>query len=320
MKTIVIFLFAALSPCAVQSQSPAPLFDMHSSMWVNLHHFLYITGRARAGLDANRTTVTASLGDTAGFGRLSAAQRAAWESAVTYYQRTVSPKDILFDSATVAINDRLVELDTAASLARSGLDPGLISALETAAPVYRTLWWARHDGGNQAWMDNVKPVLAKYGPGAAQRVTHILRSTWHPVRVDVVAYANWAGAYTTEHPSHIMISNAIDSTGAAGQFEMLFHEVQHTMSDSLFIGLRDAFRAANKPLPRDPTHPFIFYTAGDITHRLFPGYVPFAERVWLWTRNPDWAKLRPLLDASWQLYLDGSISWSEALQRIAARA
>src|SRR3954464_2644782 len=112
-------------------------FSFHSTMWVNLHHFLYITARARAGLDATRPAVTAALSDTAGFGALPAEMRDAWNGAVAYYGRAVASRDILFDSSLVAVNDRLVQLENARTLrGAAGLDSGIAAALDGAAPAY----------------------------------------------------------------------------------------------------------------------------------------------------------------------------------------
>jgi len=92
----------------------------------------------------------------------------------------------------------------------------------------------------------------------------------------------------------------------------------YTMDDSLFTMVRASFREAGKRLPRDPTHTFIFFTAGEVTRKLFPGYVPFAESGGLWTRNADFARMLPLLRAHWEPYLDGRGSMEEAARRIAA--
>jgi len=74
-----------------------------------------------------------------------------------------------------------------------------------------------------------------------------------------------------------------NSEGSA-PFETLFHEVLHTVDDSLFKVLQAAFRASGKRWSSDPTHAFIFNTAGELTHRQFPEHVLFAEAVGKWTR------------------------------------
>ena len=295
-------------------------FSFHSNQWVNLHHFLYVTARARTGLDATRSGVTRAMADTAGFGQLSAEQRIAWSNALDYYEKFVAKRDILFDSSLVDVNDRLVLLEAASHVGGSpGLDTGIAAALERAAPTYRALWWPRHDAANRRWIEAVVPLVKAHGDAAAHEEERIFRKAWSPtpVRVDVSAYTNWAGAYTTEFPSHINISSGGSDVGQPTSFETLFHEVLHTMDDSVFLVLRTSFGAQNKRFFRDPTHPFVFYTAGELTRRQFPGHVPFAESGGLWTRNPDFEKILPMLRQHWQPYLDGKSSLQDAMRHIA---
>jgi hypothetical protein len=295
-------------------------FAFHSNQWVNLHHFLYATARARERLDAGREAVTRALADTVGFGRLSAAQRADWERAVAYYIQFVAKRDILFDSSLVDVNNHLARLEGAPSIRGTpGLDTGIASALDRAAPAYRALWWPAHDAANKRWIAGVLPLLREHGAAAANAESRIFARPWSPspVRVDVSAYTNWAGAYTTENPGHINIASDSASIGNAVSFELLFHEVLHTMEDSVFHSLQNSFRAEKKRWFRDPTHPFIFFTSGELARREFPGHVPFAEEAGIWTRNPDFVKILPLLRAHWVPYMDGKISLKEAMRRIA---
>jgi hypothetical protein len=114
------------------------------------------------------------------------------------------------------------------------------------------------------------------------------------------------------------VSSINPSNQGTAAFETLFHEALHTLDAALFDSTRAAFRAVGKRTPRDPTHPMIFYTAGEITHRLLsPDYVPFAEKAGLW-RNPDFARMLPLLRTYWQPYLDGKSTLGDALRGIAA--
>jgi hypothetical protein len=328
--SIATWLAPLISSGAVaHAQSPARptpaaageqrLFVFHSGFWVNLHHFLYQTARARGGLDASRTATTAALSDTLGFGRLPAEAQRGWESALAYYARAVARKDVVFDSTLVAANNRLAELETAETvLGATGLDTGMAGALEHAAPAYRALWWPRHDASNRRWIDSAVVLVRAKGEAAAHEESRVFGRRWPaPFRVDVSAYTNWAGAYTTERPGHVNVSSTAPGNQGIGAFETLFHEVLHTMDDSLFSVLGESFRSSGKRYFRDPTHPFIFFTAGEITRRLFPGYVPFAEEAGLWTRNSDYARVLPLLRAHWQPYLDGKTSLEKAMQAIA---
>ncbi len=332
IRTIVFTAAIAVCASATYAQIPPShassplvaetrLFAFHSNLWVNLHHFLYVMARARKGLDATRPATTAVLGDTSGVGALSPALRAAFDGALAYYDSAVAARDILFDSSLVAVNDRLAGLEQASSVRGAPrLDAGIADALERAAPAYRALWWPRHDAANRHWIDLALPQVAKGGDAAARDEARAFRQPWSstPVRVDVAAYTNWAGAYTTEHPSHINVASLLPSNGEGlAPFETLFHEVLHTMDDSLLTVLQTAFRASGKRWPRDPTHAFIFYTAGEVTRRQFPEHVPFAEAVGMWMRNTDFARMLPLLRANWQPYLDGRSTLEDAMRKIA---
>jgi hypothetical protein len=295
---------------------------MQSNFWVNLHHFLYVTARARRGLDADRGTVTQSLADTAGIGSLSAAQRSDWDQALEYYGQTLAERDILFDSVMVAVTVRLSHVTGSAMPAAAPLDSAHGRALTRAAAAYRAVWWNRHDAANRAWISAVQPLLAQHGDSAAAWESRAFGVQWSatPVPVDVSAYANWAGAYTTEGPDHVTVSSLNPDNQGPAAFETLFHEVLHTMDRELFERYRTASRAQGKRMIRGPTHPFIFYTAGEVTRRLFPGYVPFAESGGLWERVRDFGAMRPLLQRHWQPWLDGRITIDEALRRIATEA
>jgi len=325
-RTRPIVALLLLAACARRpAATPAPVartqwFAFHSNQWVNLHHFLYATARARARLDSDRPAVTRALTDTVGFGRLSAEQREAWTSAVDYYMEFVAKRDILFDSSLVEVNNHLAALESAPrARGAAGLDTGIASALDRAAPVYRALWWPSHDAANKRWIAAVLPLLREHGNAAARAESRIFARPWSatPIRVDVAAYTNWSGAYTTENPGHINIASDSSTIGSPASFELLFHEVLHTMDDSVFRVLQASFRAQKKRWFRDPTHPFIFYTSGEIARREFPGHVPFAEAAGIWSRNPDFAKILPMLRQYWLPYMDGKSTLEEAMRHIA---
>ena len=323
LTPILLLSTIACSAAAQTASRPGTesrLFAMQSNFWVNLHHFLYVAARARRGLDADRPAVTQALGDTTGLGTLSPTLRSDWDQALDYYGRVLAERDILFDSAMVAVNVGLSRVAASASPNVAALDADHARALTQAAGAYRTLWWPRHDDANRKWIAAVRPMLAQHGDSAAAWEARAFDVRWAdaPVPVDVSAYANWAGAYTTEGPSHITISSLNADNQGTAAFEMLFHEVLHTMDGTLLEQFRAAARAREKRTLRNPTHPFIFYTAGEVTRRLFPGHVPYAEAGGLWVRSRDFGPMLPLLQRHWQPWLDGAIPLEESLRRIAA--
>ena len=320
--SLLVFLAICVAgrlPAQRQLRS-APRFDMQSNFWVNLHHFLYTTARARRGLDSDRATVTSALADTIGISSLSTAQRRDWDQALEYYRGALAERDILFDSAMVVVTVRLSHVPGATLPPSAPLDSAHARALTRAASAYREVWWTRHNAANHAWIAAVQLLVAQHGDSAAEWESRAFGVRWSatPVPVDVTAYANWAGAYTTDGPDHINISSLNPDNQGTAAFETLFHEVLHTMDRELFERYRTAARAQGKRMLRNPTHPFIFYTAGEVTRRLFPSHVPFAESGGFWDRVRDFAQMRPLLQRHWQPWLDGQVPLDEALRRIAA--
>src|SRR5256884_9040018 len=91
----------------------------------------------------------------------------------------------------------------------AGLPANLTQVLEAAAPVYRSRLWLEHDQANRRWILQVAPLVREQGVGLSERLADIYQTRWphEKIRVDVVAYANWACAYTTVDPLRVTISS-----------------------------------------------------------------------------------------------------------------
>src|SRR5258708_7164668 len=74
------------------------LFTFHSGFWVNLHHFLYVLGRARNGTaDSQRRAVREAPADLDGFRSLQEQERQTWDDAIAHYGDGSSKRDVIFD-------------------------------------------------------------------------------------------------------------------------------------------------------------------------------------------------------------------------------
>jgi hypothetical protein len=322
MMLVSLLLLASHSAApshARPAQAPTALFEFHSNFWINLHHFLYVTARARKGLDSTAiAAVTSSLTDTAGISRLEPARRAAWEAALDYYARELADHDVLFDANLLQLRAALCHVEERDSLPASGLPPGAAAALQGAAPAYRAAWWSRHDAANRAWIDSIQPMLIKHGANMASFESRAFRMPWKPIRVDVTAYTNWAGAYTLSEPPMIAVSSLPSDYHGPPGLEILFHESLHTMEDSVAAALREQERQTSKPATAAALHPLIFYTAGEAARReLGSDYVPIAVARDLW-RFRSMRRFRAAIEASWQPYLDGRASFAAAIAGVVA--
>lgn len=192
--------------------------------------------------------------------------------------------------------------------------------LEAAAPAYRAVWWPRHDAGNRAWIAAMTPLVAAHGAAMSRELARIFRIAWSDflIRVDASAYANWSGAYTTNYPDRITIATTAPENSGTSGLETLFHESLHTLDDSVRAALSAAAARHGKRVPPDLVHAIIFYTAGEVTRREMPGYEPYAKRLGIWERG-GFPKELPLLEESWQPWIEGRSTFEAAVDGIVAR-
>lgn len=273
----------------------APIFEFHSGFWVNLHHFLYEQATAPAP---------------------PASVPAAWRKAIDYYHDEIVQRDLLGNQAA-RVNDRLSDLEDAASLRDKGLPRELVDALEGAAPIYQAQWWPQHDAANHAWIEAVTPLVAKYGQSLTKELAAAYQTDWPaaPIRVDVAEYANFGGAYTTIFPTHVTVSSVNAGNQGDAALEVLFHESSH----ALILKIRDALAqqaAAEHKLfrTRNFWHAVLFYTTGEIVRRRLANYTPYAVKNGLYAKA--WAGAPEVLDKDWKPYLDGKIDLTTAIRRL----
>src|SRR5579872_4391057 len=119
----------------------APIFEIHSGFWINLHQFLL----------HEATATEASQSDSQD-----------WRDAVEYYRREMAKRDVLSPDEA-ALNNRLSAAGSEAELPADFSNSALQTVLSKAAPVYRRVWWPEHNRSNQTWIDAAQPLIAKYG-------------------------------------------------------------------------------------------------------------------------------------------------------------
>jgi hypothetical protein len=117
------------------------------------------------------------------------------------------------------------------------------------------------------------------------RLTSYLEQDWpdKPIRVDIVPYANWAGAYTDDNPPHITLASN-DPAISKYAFEMVFHEASHTnpLAHSIDLAAEQALQEAGLSSSRF-WHYLLFYVSGRAASEILPDpdYVPYAQATGL---------------------------------------
>ncbi len=350
LTALWLFLFATalLSAPRASAQSggssvygPLPVFEFHSDFWVNLHHTLYQEAKFRISEtpvneknpSKNRPTLKNSSKSP-----LTPAEQRAWDEALSYYAANYIDKDLLFTTELILIKNQLGDFDGCDELSGrkkktcdAGLPTNLTHVLEVAAPVYRAHEWPSHDLANRRWVLRVAPLVREQGLGLSQRLADIYQTKWpkDKIRVDVCAYANRSGAYTTLDPLRVTISSTDGRNQGAEALEVLFHEASHGIADPVQQAILRECRQREKAIPRDLWHALIFYTTGEVIRPVIaataaennsdgpgsdPGYVPYAIREGIYQRG--WDGYLKLLTQFWQPYLDGKSTFDDAIARM----
>lgn len=275
-----------------------------SGFWINLHHYLF------------QHAVEQSTDDQPDQTKLSAGQARDWARALKYYSENFDGKDLLQQDMT-AIKNALGDVDNRNSLTSLDLDSALIEALELAAPVYRKIWWKVHDQSNRSRIAQLLPFVARHEDSLNNRLSDIYNTEWptERIRVDIVFHANWAGAYTTLHPTRITISSEDATQSPQEGLEILYHEASHALIGKVQASISKEVRSLGKLLLRKSLwHAVLFYSTGEIVRQHIPGYIPYAVKHSLWKRA--WPDHFEVLESEWKPYLDGNRDFEAAISAL----
>ncbi len=185
---------------------------------------------------------------------MSPEERKAWEVAVTHYDEHVASRDLLFGKGMVSLKDALA----AGNLSSDAVGKELRDVLEAATPVYRRHFWTAHDRVNRAWIGQTSDKLKMVAPNVVKRLEQLYGVPWFtsPTRVDVVWVGNRQGAYTTNGPTHVVISSGDPENTDWTSVETVFHEVSHTLvlpiQEKINRAARRPQKGARRPLARRP--------------------------------------------------------------------
>ena len=245
-----------------------------------------------------------------------------WRAAVTHYSQHVVARYLTF-------NSQLHRLKTSLCEASGELPPDLpydvTASLMSTMPIYRRAFWADHDRQNRLWIGDVAPKLRRHEVKAGERLARAMGGHWPKgrLRADACYYANWAGAYTSQSPDHVVTASSDKDTMGWSSFELMLHEPCHTAALGARFGLivRGAFNVHGVKEPERLWHALIFYTAGELTRDVLveekvEGFRSYAEAGEFWKKGA-WQGHNVIFDAHWRPFLRGEIGQKEALARIA---
>lgn len=300
------------------SNIPSRIFAFHSDeVWLNLHHFLYALGRAENQTgDASKSAFSGVLADQEqGLIALTDKERVAWHKAVVWYAADLSKKDLIFDESLPRFTTALARAGHAKSLKHAGVDLTSSQVLESVIPIYRKVWWPKHEAANNVWARAMKSLVDRWGANVLAFITNAYRMEWPATGygVHICSYAGWAGAYSTKGLLLVVSSLRRENEGTAG-LETVFHEGMHQWDDLVFDALHKQASRLNKEVPNGLSHALIFFTPGEAIQRLSPEYVPAANKYGGWERGLS--RQRDAIKKVWKPYLDGRGTRDEAFAEL----
>jgi len=321
-------LLASLGASSTRAEPRAPLlatphFAFYSDFDTNLNDALIAAGLARG---KQQPELFRSGDETACFEKLPPSERAAWDGAVDYYQKVVSPRGF------AARQQFLLRMQLVGFDAEWRQDERAIESVEiarsfrsVAAPAYRACRWNAQDEQNRKWIEELRPRLAADEARTAERLEELYRTKWKklPLLLDVVQTVDWSGANTAWSDAgqgDILISSTV---GGAAAFEIVFHESSHVLMDRdapVQKALASAATAADFTLPGDLWHLVLFYTTGEAVRRILDergpaGYTPMLYEIFA---RGSWAEFRDPLESAWRPYVDGRSTLDEAARALIA--
>jgi hypothetical protein len=301
---------------ALVAQTGAPIFRFEADgFWLNLHHFLYVLGRAQNHTpdSQRRAVVSAPADQEAGLKGLSESARQNWDSAVRFYAGGLSKMDAVFDQNLIAVTNAMRVAPDATPAALT-IDPGLRATLIRASQVYRLAFWPKHRSQNHQRVRDFSRQLEQHGSQVRDYVTRAYQRDWpkNGYLVNVSGYTNWAGAYSTAGEL-IVVSSFDEGTAGSLGLESIFHEAMHQWDDQMMARLERVSKEQQTPAPREGiTHALIWYTAAEAVKSRIPSHRGYAEAGGMW-KQKGLGSFKAGLDAHWKPYLDGKGTLDAAL-------
>ncbi len=300
-----------------------PHFAMYSDFDTNLNDALVAAGLARKN---SKPELFHSGAEASCFDKLAPSKRAAWDGAVDYYAKIISPVE-WNDRQQYLLRMQLVGFDAEWQAAGGTEFVEMARSFRAVAtPAYKACRWTEQDEKNRRWIAELQPRLAADEERIALRLEELYQKRWKtlPVLVDVVETVDWSGANTSWSNSgqgDVLISS---SPQGAAAFELIFHEASHILmdrGDPVREALESAAKAVDFQLPNDLWHVVQFYTTGEAVRRLLdergqPGYTPMVYEIF--DRNNTWASYREALEKNWRPYVDGKQPLAEAAASLIA--
>ena len=254
-----------------QAVDSSQYFEFHINYWTNFHHFFYqqAKGSQLRKLEEDGMAFP-DIGEDSLYRQLNADQLKNLKEAVLYYQYFMANKDLRRDLREergffqrqkdyLLVNDSIFTND-------------FYRVLNEASEVYRYTFWPLHKAHCEKVLSEHVSTIREMEQISIERMEKLAGYPWPAktkVRVDITAYANYAGAYTPTRPNMTIIISTLDPLSSGTSFiETIFHEGTHLLFPFKKSPFRDAVYTISEEIglkyPQGFWHACQFYLCGRV--------------------------------------------------------
>ncbi|MEP7265212.1 MAG: hypothetical protein ABI772_11975 [Bacteroidota bacterium] len=324
-KTICYLLLFCFSLITTGSFASAPdaetnYFEFRSSYLLNLHHYLIKEGiRYNKTDSSNRSFESFFIHQ----GEVNSSSKSGIMSAVKYYGDSVVKKNMLFDPELNSLKYTLLTVEAVYEIPGNSISPLWLKALKSADAYYKDQEWKNTNAKNLLFINSHVEQVKKIEKEVIGRCEDVYqyKFTGKKFRIEIVDYATFFGAYTTNDPFVCSVISSTDKRHDAEQgTEVIFHEVSHSMIDSLFKMQQDLCKATSLRVDHNVWHTILFYSTGTIVKDALAGigvkHELYIYRNDLGGLSPDFRNLIDKVSAQWPLYMNRKIPMEDVLKKI----
>jgi len=247
-------------------------FEFHNSFWINLHHFLYQKADGgQLGKLREDGFEFPDIGEENTLNQLSFQEREILDDAILYYRDSLVTKDLRRDLNGLSIWFQGHE--GVARIKDTTYGQKFTETINRFAPVYQKRLWKMHGSHNLHVLAKNFETIDAIEEEVLLKMEKLSMNKWPDsikVRVDITAYGNWAGAYTTSRPHMNIILSTMDPLMGTTYFqETVLHEGSHLLYLFGKSPIRDMFYNQSEDMgiefPRNLWHASMFYLCGRAT-------------------------------------------------------
>lgn len=319
--SLLLFCFSIIT----NSFASAPVaetnyFEFRSSYILNLHHYLIKEGLRYNKTDSLNRSFESFFINT---GKVTASAKQGIMNAVKYYADSVVKKNMLFDPELTSLKYALLSIDDVNEVPDNVISPAWIKAIKSADAYYKEGEWKNTNAQNLLFINSHLEQVKRIEKDVIRRCEDVYQYKYSgkKFRIELVDYATFFGAYTTNEPFVCAVISSTDKRHNAEQgTEVIFHEVSHSMIDSLFQKQQELCTASSLRMDHNVWHSILFYSTGTIVKdalaQIGVNHELYIYRNNLASLSPDFKKLIDKVSTQWPLYMNKEISMDEALKKI----